>query len=470
MESARPLPEHVLGANCNILRPPFPLDSDEFRSLYEDAGRPFFRYPGGTVSNYLNHKTGFMDADKAGGRGGRYERNNENVKQLTGGKGFTAEWFIAVAQSLELQFVLVLNMCTMSLEENEEFLQELKSAGIEIPFIELGNELSFDEYEGFFESGEKYLKEARKLTKICRDVFPQVKISAVVPNNLYSRKNYLNRVQSGANERQTEWVRVLAADSNFFDAVSIHCYSGVGIDQCENEKDLPTMEDALCFGFSHTDVQFHRIVTFLEKTFPNKEIWVTEYGHKELKDGQLNSKFGLDSSFVSGLHNVAIMLHLLSFPSITIAHWHSMSKMTLERNGNVEVASTHDVFSFVRTTLKEYDSYVRPRLEGGGKYEGKGEYEGEHPCLETGFFFNSADKANCCLIVVNKSGQNFKVTELVATTSGGEVSLEVEEVEDCCSGEVELQPHCKSQRRRKQERTLLPVEPFSVTKILLKQK
>jgi len=244
LASAQRFPSNLIGVNCNILNQPFPYDSDEFRKLYEDAGRPFFRYPGGTVANYLNHGTGFLDANRAGNRRAGYERKNERVTRMTGGAGYVPEKFIEVVRGMELPFSLVLNMCTMSIDENESFLRKFAASGIQITHIELANEVFFAEYSTFFHDASEYLRQARELSRVCRSLFPHVKIGVVIPNTLYRNKSFPDRADKpgGDDDRQIRWIRQLARHPGFYDAVIVHCYSTIGVENSKSAADLPSVE------------------------------------------------------------------------------------------------------------------------------------------------------------------------------------------------------------------------------------
>ena len=63
LDDLRPLSQDLHGANNEYLYRPVWFDHPAYSKKYLAAGRPFFRYPGGTGSNFYNPFTGFFDED-----------------------------------------------------------------------------------------------------------------------------------------------------------------------------------------------------------------------------------------------------------------------------------------------------------------------------------------------------------------------------------------------------------------------
>jgi len=59
LDETQPLSQDIHGANNECLFRPVWFDHPAYTQKYMAAGRPFFRYPGGTGSNFYNPFTGF---------------------------------------------------------------------------------------------------------------------------------------------------------------------------------------------------------------------------------------------------------------------------------------------------------------------------------------------------------------------------------------------------------------------------
>ena len=81
LDDRRPLSQDVYGANNECLFRPVWFDHPAYAEKYLSSGRPFFRFPGGTGSNFYNPFTGYYDDESPSTRD--YSGHNQRIKQFT---------------------------------------------------------------------------------------------------------------------------------------------------------------------------------------------------------------------------------------------------------------------------------------------------------------------------------------------------------------------------------------------------
>lgn len=188
----QPLSEGLYGCNAEMIYNPVWFDQPAFAEKYEAIGRPFFRFPGGTPSNFYNPQTGLFDVDSQSDR--EYSTQNEKILKLSNGAGRKPEAFFKFAREHTVRYSLVLNVCTQTYEQNEAWLEQIASAGNRIPAIEIGNEVFFGNYKWAFPKPTDYLERAKKLTTLIRKLFPETKVGVVLPPRSIRTKGFSPRI------------------------------------------------------------------------------------------------------------------------------------------------------------------------------------------------------------------------------------------------------------------------------------
>ncbi|VGO23419.1 hypothetical protein [Pontiella sulfatireligans] len=364
----RPLEQDCYGANCLLIGRPVWYNHPDFVAKYNEAGKPFFRFPGGTPANYYNPETGLRDEVAASGRD--YAFGNKKGLKETAGWGQRPDGFFEFAKTSGARYSVVLNVCTRTVEQNREWLSVVAKQGIEIPCFEIGNELYFGTYAWAFKTPQNYLKRAKETTAMIRRIFPKAKVGVVVPSHLYTHESFLEEKQPTKENRPQEWMDMLEG-GRFFDAVVIHLYSQTGMDSKVEAKDFLPFAESFGNAVDYVDEHLAPALDALESKFPGKEIWITEYGVGGFS-GDLR-KYGLRFSHLGVLHSDLMLLRFLSRPSVKISSWHSFSHFLEydEKNGGLG-KKTH--LSFLHFTLfadavRNSQLYVPLKVGGGATVE-----------------------------------------------------------------------------------------------------
>jgi alpha-L-arabinofuranosidase len=160
-------------------------------------------------------------------------------------------------------------------------LNAIKSLGVPIEFIELGNELYFNEadYVAAFPTGTDYAVKANTWITQLRTAFPTAKISAVLQCNN----------ATASNPRFANWnSQVVANTIASVDAYTYHIYIPVG------------------GSFQSRKAEFETVLTNTNTLA--KELWITEYG---------NQNDITDPNYYSDLE--ALADYVERYPKVTIA-------------------------------------------------------------------------------------------------------------------------------------------------------
>ncbi len=138
-------------------------------------------------------------------------------------------------------------------------LQHYKTIGFDVNAIEFGNELFYRNQRSPYVPDEAgFLARAKKLSADLKAVDPDVKIS--IP--LIFRSSATN----------PNWNELIAADKSYYDAISVHKYIGVDVD---NRLDLSNI--GYEFGFT-ARLTLKGAVDFARTYAQDKPVWLTEWG------------------------------------------------------------------------------------------------------------------------------------------------------------------------------------------------
>jgi alpha-L-arabinofuranosidase len=242
------------------------------------------RYPGGTVTHSWDWRRGVIEK-----RPSKKAHPISEIRKLvdTTGAGF----------------VFVLDIANKSLADQIEMLTAIEKLGVEIRYIELGNELYSQEanYRKVFPTGADYAKRVNTWVPELRKKFPKAKIGALLSG----------RKVKPSNTRIYNWNRqVVDGTIGSVDAYTYHIYIG----------ETTT--------FAKEKAEFIE-VTEKAKT-QDKDLWITEYGNKQDKS---------KPSYYRELSALADFVE--SFPNVTIAlnHqivWGTKAKLTEDGKSFVE--------------------------------------------------------------------------------------------------------------------------------------
>jgi hypothetical protein len=206
----------MVGVNGNIAHFDHPWDNDTLVNAINNLGVANFRYPAGSLGNYWDWDTGWLDKNVPDSlmmkwvvEQGFTESSNR----------YTLENFAKGQKKLGFTPVFMLNMLSKGLDHSVRNLLRAKDLGLPIKYIELGNELFFNlPFEMYvFPTPEDYGKTCKIWIDSLKHHFPEAKYAII--------GNYIKR-----KERHIDWTQRALRYCTNADAVTYHKYSPAGID------------------------------------------------------------------------------------------------------------------------------------------------------------------------------------------------------------------------------------------------
>jgi hypothetical protein len=414
------LRQNCFGANNNLLYPPFTYSQPDFANKYIEAHRPFFKYPCGTGANYLNPLTGYSEPRDITAKSKKKTENKKREDPLE---------FFRFIKKTNATYSLVMNLCTVSLEDNKRWLKSLAARGIVPEYFELGNELYFRSYSRFYASGDDYVKAAKDYTGMIRSIFPQAKIGVVISSSYYTQESFLPDDETYSKGRHADWVTALR-NQDFYDAVIIHTYSNTGMDNKVSKADFLPYHEAYMHAISHADAKLKAALEIVSDHFPDKEIWVTEYGIGGFGGG-LRS-YRLRYSYAGMLHSSLMLLKFLSMPQVEISSWHSFIQFlsyppqkTITDETVFKTKNGYELFRLIGHAVRQSNQYIPVLLEGVNTYPGHGTNKGSFQELEAGCFFNE-DNKTAYLVLVNKTAGTYDLGTILGTPNNKSGSVHLD--------------------------------------------
>ena len=287
-------------------------DDEAYNEAMKSLSPGTLRFPGGTSANYWDWER----ADFVCGKGETYQIVDKESRPCVLPNGYqslnppahTLEALKTELGRTGADAVFVLNMLTRRAGQTESnlssalrMLKEAERLGIEVKYIELGNEFyltkgnrdASSDYEVAFPDVEAYIQEARTWLAALREDFPEAKIAAVGADKRPNQE-----------ERRNTWNRAAAeALAGQVDALTIHTYSG-------GRGDLSSL---LASPQRRTDNLKKNEFNELPEDLP---LWITEYN---LFDRETSSH----GTWSHGLFAATQTLSLLQENRVELSHFHS---------------------------------------------------------------------------------------------------------------------------------------------------
>jgi len=315
------LPADLTCFNVNSVQIPS-WHSSQLISATKKLTPSVLRIPGGEVANYWDWQRGGIVEDGEpmleALPDGLPEYMRYEARSHTGSK---LEDYAAGLSATNARALFVLNMLTSDLAEQIDMLSAAARAGIEIKYIELGNEYYFGipNYAHKFPTPESYGEEAKVWIRYLRDIFPDIEIAVfgVVPSG-------------DSSNRESRWNQALMDTAlPVADAIALHLYPGHGLDPngfsdsgypAFDERDFGTIfSEPFRYWQALRDRPAYRLIP------QDKEIWITEFNLIEDVFGGNSSRLPrVMGTWGHGLYALAMNLMFLEEPRVTMTCNHDL--------------------------------------------------------------------------------------------------------------------------------------------------
>jgi hypothetical protein len=451
LDHRRPLSQDVYGANNECLFRPVWFDHPAYAEKYISTGRPFFRFPGGTGSNFYNPFTGYYDDDSPSTRD--YSGHNQRISQFTKGKGRVPDEYLRFAKRHDVRYSLVLNVCTQTFEQNKTWLEQLGRDGHKIAAIEIGNEVFYGGYTWAFPTAADYVERAKKLTAVIRDVLPETKVGVVIPNQLYQDARILTDERPPSLNHPYGWIKELDGET-FFDAIVMHVYSLTGMSNATEPTDfIPHLE-----GYknceSELDRSLDKTLGTLTKMFPGKSIWMTEFGVGGF-GGNLK-QYGLRYSHLGALHTDVMLMRFIKHPAVNIVHWHSFQHFFDFVGGEQGIGDhehlTYTHFSLFKDAIRNSNAVVASAIKSD---RGVDDIE----------LVTLVGRARGYAILLNRGDANYALTPPAAMSAGTQLTHRTDMT---LSEAMQDTRRCEKDELRMHDSNPVILPPYSITRLEFK--
>lgn len=212
----RPLDPYGIGVNGNLTSIDRPWEDARLLEAFRDLGVRHLRYPAGTLGNYWDWDTGWIDQNVADSLMIKWvveqDLKNSPHRYTLGNLALMHEATGAVP-------IFMLNMLSKDLDHSLRNLRRARALGMPIRYVELGNELYFDiPFPTLrYPTPEDYGRACEEWIGALRREFPEARFAVV--------GSYLDR-----HDRQRDWTRRVLAHCPSADAVTYHKYTPSGLD------------------------------------------------------------------------------------------------------------------------------------------------------------------------------------------------------------------------------------------------
>lgn len=473
LADARPLPERMFGFNA-----PVPYDIPHEDPLFAPAVARlephYLRFPGGTVANYFDWRSGQLSVPRVERGASIYRtflvQRGEPASRRLHPNGVTIEQFAALAKTAGAEIVFVPNLESSTVAEQAAWFEHMHALGIVPRQIELGNEFYlallmdaetlriFPDWQTTLERSKEYLDGFSRYLPAGARVAVQA---------AGSRFHHTEDPGTGRVHHEWQWDDAMTAEP-WFQAVTTHLYPGIDTVAGEGaSRGLPaTLDRVYPAMLARIDAGTERVLEFLEGKLPDKEIWITEWGAfaPEATFGGVEVHF--DGMW---LHMVARgMLAMLRHPAVTVATYHSMfasgNLMSLfrrtaapERYAAINAASL--LHWFHQASRGPGVRYQRIAADGAQRIGAHGTVPGESfDDVEGGLFLRPDGRV---LILHNAWGEPKRI-ELAQLGGGAPASAETLATPDLLASLEEGPPPI----RRLEPAAMLEVPPYSITRLV----
>jgi len=395
-ETERTLPARFWGYNCPV--PFVPFEDPAFVPALKALGPQFLRFPGGTIGNYYNWHTGYMEVPDAGAAGSPFRelfahKMSTWMKKLHP-KGFWIEQWDKIARDVSADLVINANLETSTPDDQAARFADMKKKGIKATHLELGNEFFIAMFD---DMGRKRFPDPQTTNKIVKEFYdairPQLPAGAKVavqssgsafekaePSMKGGRPAWDNITQ----QRIWEWDQALKPEP-WFDAVTVHLYPtetrSAGADLV---KALPGSVEAVFDAMvARADGGYDRVLNDLAGRVPGKEIWVTEYGAFDPQQMFYGSPLHFTGLW---LHQVTReMLTMMRHPQVTVSCYHAiyfaenalMSSIALKDGGSSPTNASLVQSWLFHASRGPGCTWQRLRVDGANRVSANGTIPGE---------------------------------------------------------------------------------------------
>jgi hypothetical protein len=361
-----------------------PLDDSDLIMVLKALHPGTLRFPGGTVSSFWDIGAGRFVPDKdikgfgfqrwAGQYGSASKQLGENGKNL-----FSVSSFDRLCKTVGARPIWVMNLATLSGEHEAEAIKSMNAAGVDLGFVELGNEYDMGLFRRALPTAADYIRKAGPVVDAVRKVSERARIAVSASTAGMGDVAKAEKARAKSDTRKLEWTDGLYKSRNLYDAWVVHDY-GLGLNAIRaiSEVDRPSSVLALPEKLLGGKAEMVR------RSYGGLPVWLTEYNaafqglkvsDKALDDSATAFFAGMKNS---SLHALAVAGYLLSLVQnqdvYKVACYHSLAGMDgfgvakfakAGKRLGCQVNAAAQVFAHIAAVAADSTQMSSARIEGG---------------------------------------------------------------------------------------------------------
>jgi len=327
-QANNPKANPLVGFNMNPQTMPS-LQNVSFIDSLKRLGVPLLRYPGGTISQYWDWQNGRALPKSDWSIYGGYLQNHAYIG-TTYMVDLPLSEYKQLLDTIGAKPLFVLNILTRDISDQLNMLRQAEQIGIQVRFVELGNELYFPEFDFIsrFPTAGDYAREMQIWTDSIKSEFPDAYVAiigttsrALLPNG--------NPTPS----RIRFWNDSINAIYSYNEGITLHNYF-----KHNNTHAVP--DPISVIGNAFTEWQDSEDQT-INQINPQKRIWFTEYNMNDV-----NQNYKVASTWLHGLYTSIIHFLMLE-------HGHIEMILNHQITGSAPYASIASYTSFGDTLTNQ---------------------------------------------------------------------------------------------------------------------
>ena len=427
--SPRPLPERLLGIQGVSVFYEDLLGDPRKAALAKELAPAWLRFPGGTVGNYYQWRTGRLEVPVLP-NSAMYTRFMARVAEGSNRlrpKGIFVEDMAAFARQVGAEMVLVPNLETSTVEEQAAWFKHLKEAGLAPRRVELGNEFwiamimdpnvvaKFPDVASAMDVMERYQAAIKPFLPPDTVFAAQHAASSFTTTQAAAARNPLL-------ERMRKWDEELP-DRPWYQALTVHFYPE--IDEAVGpgaSRDLYGRMDRIFPAMmARVDEGISRTLDEIEGRFPTKQIWVTEWNPNGVRFLFEQRDPGLTGLMIH--LTTRMTLTFLRHQAVTMSTYHMLS---FTARPYAEFAPKRGAEGFAPAgpgvALRWFNEaanggarYQGVEVSGGRRILGRGAHEGEGYADVAAAFFAKDGRAT---LIVHNADPKARACQISAFMQG----------------------------------------------------
>ncbi len=327
----------VFGVHGELLWSNQRYGDKELVESYSALGFNGIRLPGGTTANYYRPDSGQFGCAYDLPAGSKSEKRVTQFNTALGKKNRTyrVKDFADFLLDANTPVSVVVNVACTTPEETKRWMLYFYDRGVDVGFVEFGNELYYEEFLWRFKKPRDYITAANLHLKAVKEVYPEAKTGYIVSSTAYKAGSFPDTAKMKSNKRYKRGLRYdqLSATAGV-DAMVIHIYSTFGFTGLRNKLELFDNKLAYSNALAHVETRLEDAFSYLNKLDPAKEIWVTEWGLSFWGWTRKHEK-GFRETCYAPLYSASLFVELLLNDKVARANYHNLPDMWHNKKGEL---------------------------------------------------------------------------------------------------------------------------------------